>query len=188
MKISHRNAPSPELRSSYLLPLERSAGAPDQSALTSIQKAHPSVALVFQHLRTGHVWFPRSDATAVWLPWDSSAPNIASPRRPALESPSARFKPSVVSKIKCFGVLAPMASRGRLAFFREPSRRDVVSSEGKAWALDGARVLERMNSLIVSPAKVARVLIWRCCSGSISMVSLLIPPKLPTGDFPPCSA
>jgi hypothetical protein len=35
-----------------------------------------------------------------------------------------------------------------------------------------------MNSLIVMPAKVARVLICRCCSASISIVSLFIPQKI----------
>ncbi len=84
-----------------------------------------------------------------------------------------------------------MALRSRLAFLGEPSRRVVVSSDGEDCTLDGVRVLERMNSLIVMPANVARVLICRCCSGSISMVSLFISQKLPrsptlsTYNFPP---
>ena len=71
-----------------------------------------------------------------------------------------------------------MALRSRLAFFGVPSRREVVSSGVWGSSFERERVLERINSLIVIPAKVARVLICRCCSGSISMVSLFIPPKL----------
>ena len=60
------------------------------------------------------------------------------------------------------------ASFRRLAFFFEERSCVVESSTGFE------RVFWRMNSLIDRPEKVASVLIMRCCSGSISMVSLLM--------------
>jgi hypothetical protein len=42
-------------------------------------------------------------------------------------------------------------------FFGEPNSRAVVSSDYGDCTLDEVRVLERMNSLIVMPAKVASV-------------------------------
>jgi hypothetical protein len=67
--------------------------------------------------------------------------------------PSARFKFSVVSKIKCSRVLEVMASRRCLAFFGELNSRAVVSLSCCALGLAGAGVLEGMNYLIGISAK-----------------------------------
>jgi len=64
------------------------------------------------------------------------------------------------------------------AFLGDPISLAVVFSDCGDSESEGVRVFERMNSLIVIPAKVANVFICRCCSGSISMVSLLMPFKL----------
>lgn len=65
--------------------------------------------------------------------------------------------------------LERIASRSRLAFSGAPIRRAVVSSACSCGAPGAPRVFRRMKSLRVMPVNVARVLICRCCSGSISI-------------------
>ncbi len=106
-KFNHRSALSPELRSNCLPQLDRSAYAPDRFALTTIQKALLSVALVFLLLRTDSVWFLKSIAAAAWLPWDSSEPNNSKRTLQILR----RFKDQVLRGFrsdgftKAFGIL-----------------------------------------------------------------------------------